>query len=137
MRYLVRIACFICCVGFHVSAQQNNATPVNPWNIKEVSAFHKLLHGVPLQTDEKENCRILINASAELETAFDKLQHVSLPEQYAAAYAVFVDSVRAVLVQYRKAKKAGNCENLRAAFDAIDETFELAVPRLRRMLNGN
>jgi hypothetical protein len=137
MKYFVQIACFICCVGFHVSAQQNNATPVNPWDIKEVSTFHEMLHRISEQYYERKDCGVLINASAQLETAFDELRHVSLPGQSAVAYAVFVDSVRAVLNQYRKAKEAGNCKNLLAALDAVDHTYELAVPRLRRMLNGN
>jgi thiaminase len=134
MKYLVRIACFICCVGFHVSAQQNSATPVSPWNSKEVRTFHTILHRI---SEQYNDCGVLFNASVELETAFYELKHASIPEQSAAAYAAFVDSVRAVLDQFRKAKEAGNCENLKAAFAAIDDTFELELGRLRRVLNGN
>jgi len=137
MRYFVRMACFICCVGFHVSAQQTNATSVSPWAIKEVSTFHTMLHRISNQYDEKENRRVLVNVSGELETAFKELQHASLPEKYAAAYAVFVDSIRVALDKYRKARETGNSAKLKAAFEGIDETFELAVPRLRWMLNRN
>ena len=140
MKSFARIACFICCISSQVAGQQNNASSLNPWDIKEIGTFHTIFHRLATEYYEREDCGVLLNASGEFEAAFEQLQHARLPEQLAAranAYAVFVDSMQSALDQYRKAKRGGNCENLKAAFLAFDETFELAVPRLRRMLNAN
>ena len=129
MKNLVRIACFICCVGFHVSAQQNNPTPVNPWDI-EVSTFKTVLHSISTKDYDGNNCGVLLDASARLQTAFNELQNASVPAQSASNYAVFVNSVRVDLDAYQRAKETGNCGNLMAAFEAMDENFDLAVQKL-------
>ena len=135
MKNLVRIACFICCVGFNVSARPNNATPVNPWDIKEVSTFQTVLHKISAQDYDGKNCEVLFDAWAKLETAFNELQNASVPAESASEYAVFVNSIRVALNQYQKAKETGNCANLKAAFEAMEETFADAVTKLSKMLN--
>ena len=138
MRLFLLIAFVTFAMCFSAAQDRSKVGRLDPWDIKEINRFHTLLHRITSEYYERKNIDVLIKASSDLDTVFSQLQNAKLPEKFSGkekAYSVYVGSIKVALALYKKALQGSVSESLEPAFENIDETFELGIPKLRKAFN--
>ena len=139
MRFLAICSLLVSLAPTTFSSQGTQASLLEPWDIKEVTTFHGMLHHLGDEYSETENKFVLTSASGELKQAFIRLQNATLPPNFYGgekAYQAFIATIDSVFQIYLKACSSGNSDAIVKSFYDIDDTFEAAVPVLRKAMNS-